>query len=251
MAVQHGMGGTWAGIWGRERWGRGDALTWGHRRWGYGDMEGQTWGHGDGLTGGHGNTVGQDTGEQGMGTQRGPTGTWRGPGQTKANLAAAGGDRGAPSTSATPRRCCSIPGSAVCAFYLADVERAFEGPFAEPRGAAGTWTPVPEDRVPRPRYTPQPGHLGPPGVRHLPGPLGPHAGCAAGRAAALGWDWPPVLSPPGTSPTRRWSSPRSTRCCTVLWHPLAGGPSSPAPAPGVPRRGDRVALRMGGPGDRG
>ncbi|XP_054661997.1 semaphorin-6C isoform X3 [Grus americana] len=45
----------------------------------------------------------------------------------------------------------SIPGSAVCAFYLADMERAFEGPFAEPRGAAGTWTPVPEDRVPRPR----------------------------------------------------------------------------------------------------
>ncbi|XP_069650266.1 semaphorin-6C isoform X4 [Haliaeetus albicilla] len=45
----------------------------------------------------------------------------------------------------------SIPGSAVCAFYLADVERAFEGPFAEPRGTAGTWAPVPEDRVPRPR----------------------------------------------------------------------------------------------------
>ncbi|GAB0201093.1 semaphorin-6C [Grus japonensis] len=45
----------------------------------------------------------------------------------------------------------SIPGSAVCAFYLADMERAFEGPFAEPRGAAGTWTTVPEDRVPRPR----------------------------------------------------------------------------------------------------
>ncbi|NXA83639.1 SEM6C protein, partial [Thryothorus ludovicianus] len=42
-----------------------------------------------------------------------------------------------------------IPGSAVCAFYLADVERSFEGPFAEPRGA--TWTPVPEDRVPQPR----------------------------------------------------------------------------------------------------
>ncbi|XP_051496953.1 LOW QUALITY PROTEIN: semaphorin-6C [Apus apus] len=45
----------------------------------------------------------------------------------------------------------SIPGSAVCAFYLGDVERAFEGPFAEPRGAAGTWGPVPEDRVPQPR----------------------------------------------------------------------------------------------------
>ncbi|KAK2525073.1 hypothetical protein Q9233_009120, partial [Columba guinea] len=44
-----------------------------------------------------------------------------------------------------------IPGSAVCAFYLADVERAFEGPFAEPRGGTGTWIPVPEDRVPHPR----------------------------------------------------------------------------------------------------
>ncbi|NXV23591.1 SEM6C protein, partial [Cepphus grylle] len=62
-----------------------------------------------------------------------------------------GGDRGVPSTGATPCRCHSIPGSAVCAFYLADVERAFEGPFTEPRGAGGTWTPVPEDRVPRPR----------------------------------------------------------------------------------------------------
>ncbi|NWS45706.1 SEM6C protein, partial [Probosciger aterrimus] len=51
----------------------------------------------------------------------------------------------------TPCHHCSIPGSAVCAFYLADVEQAFEGPFAEPRGAAGTWTPVPEDRVPQPR----------------------------------------------------------------------------------------------------
>ncbi|KAK4807635.1 hypothetical protein QYF61_015981 [Mycteria americana] len=61
-----------------------------------------------------------------------------------------GGDAG---TRAGATRHChrSIPGSAVCAFYLADMERAFEGPFAEPRGTAGTWTPVPEDRVPRPR----------------------------------------------------------------------------------------------------
>ncbi|XP_068778352.1 semaphorin-6C isoform X2 [Struthio camelus] len=44
----------------------------------------------------------------------------------------------------------SIPGSAVCAFYLADVERAFEGRFQEQRGPDGTWTPVPEERVPRP-----------------------------------------------------------------------------------------------------
>ncbi|XP_067169689.1 semaphorin-6C isoform X2 [Apteryx mantelli] len=45
----------------------------------------------------------------------------------------------------------SIPGSAVCAFYLADVERAFEGRFQEQRGPDGAWTPVPEERVPRPR----------------------------------------------------------------------------------------------------
>uniref|UniRef100_A0A672ULZ0 Semaphorin 6C n=1 Tax=Strigops habroptila TaxID=2489341 RepID=A0A672ULZ0_STRHB len=66
----------------------------------------------------------------------------------------------------------SIPGSAVCAFYLADMERAFEGPFAEPRGAAGTWTPVPEDRVPQPRYPPPRtqalGPLPPPGCSGCP-----------------------------------------------------------------------------------
>ncbi|XP_069734578.1 semaphorin-6C [Phaenicophaeus curvirostris] len=55
----------------------------------------------------------------------------------------------------------SIPGSAVCAFYLADVERAFEGAFAESRGAV--WAPVPEERVPRPR-----------------------PGCCAGMASAAG-----------------------------------------------------------------
>ncbi|XP_039566121.1 semaphorin-6C [Passer montanus] len=55
----------------------------------------------------------------------------------------------------------SIPGSAVCAFYLADVERSFEGPFAEPRGT--TWAPVPEERVPQPR-----------------------PGCCAGMGAAAG-----------------------------------------------------------------
>lgn len=80
----------------------------------------------------------------------GTPGIWQGPGQTKADLAAPGGDRGVPSAGATPCHC-SIPGSAVCAFYLADVERAFEGPFAEPRGGTGTWIPVPEDRVPHPR----------------------------------------------------------------------------------------------------
>ncbi|XP_038167093.1 semaphorin-6C isoform X3 [Arvicola amphibius] len=45
----------------------------------------------------------------------------------------------------------SIPGSAVCAFYLDDVERAFEGKFKEQRSLDGAWTPVSEDRVPSPR----------------------------------------------------------------------------------------------------
>uniref|UniRef100_A0A8C2QRW6 Semaphorin-6C n=1 Tax=Capra hircus TaxID=9925 RepID=A0A8C2QRW6_CAPHI len=46
----------------------------------------------------------------------------------------------------------SIPGSAVCAFYLDDIERGFEGKFKEQRSLDGAWTPVSEDRVPSPRY---------------------------------------------------------------------------------------------------
>ncbi|XP_054986343.1 semaphorin-6C isoform X1 [Sorex araneus] len=45
----------------------------------------------------------------------------------------------------------SIPGSAVCAFYLADIERGFEGRFKEQRSVDGAWTTVSEDRVPSPR----------------------------------------------------------------------------------------------------
>ncbi|XP_036308682.1 LOW QUALITY PROTEIN: semaphorin-6C [Pipistrellus kuhlii] len=45
----------------------------------------------------------------------------------------------------------SIPGSAVCAFYLDDIERGFEGKFKEQRSSDGAWTPVSEDRVPTPR----------------------------------------------------------------------------------------------------
>lgn len=47
----------------------------------------------------------------------------------------------------------SIPGSAVCAFYLDDIERGFEGKFKEQRSSDGAWTPVSEDRVPSPRYS--------------------------------------------------------------------------------------------------
>jgi hypothetical protein len=47
----------------------------------------------------------------------------------------------------------SIPGSAVCAFYLDDIEHGFEGKFKEQRSLDGAWTPVSEDRVPLPRYS--------------------------------------------------------------------------------------------------
>ncbi|KFO18212.1 semaphorin-6C isoform X2 [Fukomys damarensis] len=45
----------------------------------------------------------------------------------------------------------SIPGSAVCAFYLDDIERGFEGKFKEQRSLDGAWTPVSEEKVPSPR----------------------------------------------------------------------------------------------------
>ncbi|XP_061520181.1 semaphorin-6D-like isoform X2 [Phycodurus eques] len=45
----------------------------------------------------------------------------------------------------------SIPGSAVCAFYMDDVEKVFSGKFKEQRSSDASWTAVPEDAVPRPR----------------------------------------------------------------------------------------------------
>uniref|UniRef100_A0A672FPH0 Sema domain-containing protein n=1 Tax=Salarias fasciatus TaxID=181472 RepID=A0A672FPH0_SALFA len=45
----------------------------------------------------------------------------------------------------------SIPGSAVCSFFLDDVEQVFSGSFKEQRGGDASWTPVPEDQVPSPR----------------------------------------------------------------------------------------------------
>uniref|UniRef100_A0A4W3GRQ2 Sema domain-containing protein n=1 Tax=Callorhinchus milii TaxID=7868 RepID=A0A4W3GRQ2_CALMI len=46
----------------------------------------------------------------------------------------------------------SIPGSAVCAFYMEDIATAFRGRFQEQRPGDAAWIPVPEDRVPTPRY---------------------------------------------------------------------------------------------------
>uniref|UniRef100_A0A8C6SZA5 Sema domain, transmembrane domain (TM), and cytoplasmic domain, (semaphorin) 6E n=1 Tax=Neogobius melanostomus TaxID=47308 RepID=A0A8C6SZA5_9GOBI len=45
----------------------------------------------------------------------------------------------------------SITGSAVCAFYMDDIEKAFSGKFKEQRNSELAWTPVPEEQVPKPR----------------------------------------------------------------------------------------------------
>ncbi|XP_056268634.1 sema domain, transmembrane domain (TM), and cytoplasmic domain, (semaphorin) 6D, like [Pseudoliparis swirei] len=45
----------------------------------------------------------------------------------------------------------SIPGSAVCAFSMADIEAAFRGRFKEQKTADSVWTPFPEDKLPKPR----------------------------------------------------------------------------------------------------
>ncbi|XP_062399697.1 semaphorin-6A isoform X1 [Sardina pilchardus] len=45
----------------------------------------------------------------------------------------------------------SIPGSAVCVYDMADVAAAFSGRFKEQKSPDSTWTPVPEEKVPKPR----------------------------------------------------------------------------------------------------
>ncbi|XP_061669772.1 sema domain, transmembrane domain (TM), and cytoplasmic domain, (semaphorin) 6D, like isoform X3 [Syngnathoides biaculeatus] len=45
----------------------------------------------------------------------------------------------------------SIPGSAVCAFSMADIEKVFRGRFKEQKTADSIWTPFPEEKLPKPR----------------------------------------------------------------------------------------------------
>ncbi|XP_064169760.1 semaphorin-6D-like isoform X2 [Anguilla rostrata] len=45
----------------------------------------------------------------------------------------------------------SIPGSAVCAFSMADIEKVFHGQFKEQKTADSVWTAFPEHRLPKPR----------------------------------------------------------------------------------------------------
>ncbi|XP_061585403.1 semaphorin-6A isoform X4 [Cololabis saira] len=52
-------------------------------------------------------------------------------------------------TFATPYN--SIPGSAVCAYDMAEVAKTFTGRFKEQKSPDSTWTPFPEEKVPKPR----------------------------------------------------------------------------------------------------
>ncbi|XP_015828423.3 semaphorin-6A isoform X3 [Nothobranchius furzeri] len=45
----------------------------------------------------------------------------------------------------------SIPGSAVCAYDMAEVAHTFTGRFKEQKSPDSTWTPFPEEKVPKPR----------------------------------------------------------------------------------------------------
>ncbi|XP_073785200.1 semaphorin-6D isoform X4 [Danio rerio] len=45
----------------------------------------------------------------------------------------------------------SIPGSAVCAFSMVDIEKAFRGRFKEQKTPDSVWTPFPEEKLPKPR----------------------------------------------------------------------------------------------------
>lgn len=45
----------------------------------------------------------------------------------------------------------SIPGSAVCAYDMAEVASTFTGRFKEQKSPDSTWTPFPEEKVPKPR----------------------------------------------------------------------------------------------------
>uniref|UniRef100_A0A3B4B4V2 Sema domain-containing protein n=1 Tax=Periophthalmus magnuspinnatus TaxID=409849 RepID=A0A3B4B4V2_9GOBI len=45
----------------------------------------------------------------------------------------------------------SIPGSAVCAFSMADIEKVFMGRFKEQKTPDSVWTPFPDEKLPKPR----------------------------------------------------------------------------------------------------
>uniref|UniRef100_A0A5F9D086 Semaphorin 6C n=1 Tax=Oryctolagus cuniculus TaxID=9986 RepID=A0A5F9D086_RABIT len=136
----------------------------------------------------------------------------------------------------------SIPGSAVCAFYLDDIERGFEGKFKEQRSLDGAWTPVSEDRVAllHPPYATCPAHSGALGrarqvlwgSREAPPVPGPARGVPRPRPEEGGHGEVPEASP------RRALSP-GQQLHGLKWHPprpwprtrLHGQATSSSPVP--------------------
>uniref|UniRef100_A0A3Q2XM11 Sema domain, transmembrane domain (TM), and cytoplasmic domain, (semaphorin) 6Ca n=1 Tax=Hippocampus comes TaxID=109280 RepID=A0A3Q2XM11_HIPCM len=126
----------------------------------------------------------------------------------------------------------SIPGSAVCAFYMDDVEEVFSGKFKEQRGGDSSWTAAPEDAVPRPLRLSRPLHF----ADRLRAP-----GLLAGRR---------LLGPPGVALPRR-RPPRRPAERDIRQRPggLAARRLVPAPprqarrTPGPRARGEREATR--------
>ncbi|XP_026145109.1 semaphorin-6D-like, partial [Carassius auratus] len=64
----------------------------------------------------------------------------------------------------------SIPGSAVCGFYLDDIDQVFKGKFKEQKKSDSVWTTVPEEHVPKPR----PGSCAPEGSAFFHTPYSHH-----------------------------------------------------------------------------
>lgn len=61
----------------------------------------------------------------------------------------------ASSASVSPSRLllCSIPGSAVCAFDMEQLAAVFDGRFKEQKSPESIWTPVPDELIPKPRWS--------------------------------------------------------------------------------------------------
>uniref|UniRef100_A0A8B9P294 Semaphorin 6C n=1 Tax=Apteryx owenii TaxID=8824 RepID=A0A8B9P294_APTOW len=151
----------------------------------------------------------------------------------------------------------SIPGSAVCAFYLADVERAFEGRFQEQRGSDGAWTPVPEERVLRagrpgrraaghllPGSRSTQGCRDPPGAPRRAPP--PTRGAPTARPPPL----PPAAAPP-RGPKRPGAAPGAGPAAHPGAHAGAAGQDAAGARsrhPGVPPSRRAGAPTQGHPG---
>uniref|UniRef100_A0A2K5DZI1 Semaphorin 6C n=1 Tax=Aotus nancymaae TaxID=37293 RepID=A0A2K5DZI1_AOTNA len=151
----------------------------------------------------------------------------------------------------------SIPGSAVCAFYLDEIERGFEGKFKEQRSLDGAWTPVSEDRVPSPSPARCPAHSSPlgrslqvlRGVREAPPVPGPARGLSGPRPEEGGHGEAPAV--PEGSPRRALLPPgRPERRPFQLLKGAAHGLQRRASGVGSPLGRERDALQDASPPPR-